>query len=195
MSAAAYGIIGVVAGVLLTGLINFVLQRAADKRRWKYEDEAQQKRWEHEDKAQQQQWEREQEAQRERWRREDLVRHHSERFQLYTEFNQAAQAIVTDAWADVLPEAPVFAEEGSRELCRKVIAELYPRIRVIASEPVKEAARLLVGKINNTLFMAAEGERYDPDAYAEYLTAWSEKFAEAAREELGVAIDHKDVES
>lgn len=192
MSAAAYGIIGVLAGVLLTGLINFFLQRAADRRRWQRDDEAQQKRWEHEDEAHHRQWEREQEAQRERWRREDLVRHHSERFQLYSEFNQAASAIVEDAFADVLDTAPVYAEEESKELHRKVVAELYPRVEVIASEPAKEAAQEFVQNIWRAALNANDWDYGDPQIYAQALSKCSRKFAEAAREELGVALDQKD---
>lgn len=69
MSAAAYGIIGVVVGSLLTGLINFFLQRAADERRWKHEDE----------------------AQRERWRHEDRIRYQVERLSVYRDFSLGAR--------------------------------------------------------------------------------------------------------
>ena len=69
MSAAAYGIIGVLAGVLLTGIVNFFLQRAADHRRWKQEDE----------------------SQRERWRHEDRIRYQVERLSVYRDFSLGAR--------------------------------------------------------------------------------------------------------
>lgn len=78
-------------GAVLTTVLNFLLQRSADNRRWKREAEAQRERWEHEDEVQQQ-----------RWNREDKVRYHLERVRLYTEFNKVASAIVTDAYEDVL---------------------------------------------------------------------------------------------
>lgn len=180
LSGALIALVSAAAGLLG----NYIAQRSADKRRW-----------EREDKVQQRQWELEQEAQRERWRREDLVRHHPERFQLYTEFNQAASAIVASSWAYVLDEMPVYAKEESQELYRKVVAELYPRIQVVASEPVKEAAQKFVSVITNAAFFGATGDLVDDQAYAQALGNWSQRFAEAAREELGLVIDPKDTES
>ena len=51
MTTAIVGLVGVIVGSVLTALLNFYLQRAADQRRWKREDELQRQHWEREDRA------------------------------------------------------------------------------------------------------------------------------------------------
>jgi len=50
MTTAIVGLVGVIVGSVLTALLNFYLQRAADRRRWEREDELQKHRWEREDR-------------------------------------------------------------------------------------------------------------------------------------------------
>lgn len=69
MSPAVIALLGVVVGALLTALLNFFLQRAADGRRWEREDA----------------------AQRERWEREDRVRFQAERLGVYRDFLMEAR--------------------------------------------------------------------------------------------------------
>jgi hypothetical protein len=52
---ATIGFVGVVVGALLTGVLNYFLQRAADKRRWEHEQSVQQQRWDREDEIREQQ--------------------------------------------------------------------------------------------------------------------------------------------
>jgi len=49
MITAIVGLVGVIVGSVLTALLNFYLQKAAELRRWKREDERQQQLWERED--------------------------------------------------------------------------------------------------------------------------------------------------
>ena len=60
VSTAVIGLGGVMVGAVLTTVLNFFLQRAADNRRWKREAKAQRERWEHEDEVQRQRWNRDQ---------------------------------------------------------------------------------------------------------------------------------------
>lgn len=61
LSTAVFTLIGVVIGSVLTGLVNFILQREADNRRWAHEDAVRSGQWE----------------------REDRTRHHQERLSAY----------------------------------------------------------------------------------------------------------------
>ena len=49
MITAIVGLVGVIVGSVLTALLNFYLQKAAELRRWKREDVRQQQLWERED--------------------------------------------------------------------------------------------------------------------------------------------------
>ena len=51
MTTAIFGKVGVIVGSVLTALLNFYLQKAADQRRWEREDELQRQHWEREDRA------------------------------------------------------------------------------------------------------------------------------------------------
>ena len=51
MTTAIVGLVGVIVGSALTALLNFYLQRAADRRRWEREDELQRQHWEREDRT------------------------------------------------------------------------------------------------------------------------------------------------
>jgi len=51
MTTAIVGLVGVIVGSALTALLNFYLQRAADRRRWEREDALQRQHWEREDQA------------------------------------------------------------------------------------------------------------------------------------------------
>jgi hypothetical protein len=50
MTTALVGLGGVIVGSVLTALLNFYLQRAADRRRWEREDELRRRHWEREDR-------------------------------------------------------------------------------------------------------------------------------------------------
>jgi hypothetical protein len=51
MTTAIFGLVGVVVGAALTALLNYYLQRAADRRRWDREDALRREHWEREDRA------------------------------------------------------------------------------------------------------------------------------------------------
>lgn len=78
MSTAVIGLAGVVVGAVLTSLLNFFLQRAADERRWKREDE----------------------IQRERWRHEDRIRYQVERLNTYRDFSARARRAMNSGGED-----------------------------------------------------------------------------------------------
>lgn len=69
MTAAIFGLIGVVVGSTITALLNYWLQKSADERRWQRESKVQQEQWE----------------------REDKLRFQPERFQLYRDFMLEAE--------------------------------------------------------------------------------------------------------
>jgi hypothetical protein len=69
MITAIVGLVGVIVGSVLTALLNFYLQKAAELRRWKREDERQQQLWE----------------------REDHTRFQADRLHLYRDFRVEAQ--------------------------------------------------------------------------------------------------------
>jgi hypothetical protein len=71
MTTAIVGLVGVIIGSVLTALLNFYLQREADNRRWKREDE----------------------KQRQVWHREDRTRFHAERLRLYRDFLVEARRV------------------------------------------------------------------------------------------------------
>ncbi len=71
MTTAIVGIVGVIIGSVLTALLNFYLQRAADNRRWQREDEQQQQMW----------------------NREDRTRFHADRLRLYRDFLVEARRV------------------------------------------------------------------------------------------------------
>jgi len=71
MTTAIVGLVGVIIGSVLTALLNFYLQRAAELRRWKREDERQQQLWE----------------------REDHTRFQADRLHLYRDFMVEAQRV------------------------------------------------------------------------------------------------------
>lgn len=88
-------IVAAAVGIVLTGLVNFFLQRFQDNRRFENERTVQKERWDREDKIQQQhwskeeedqrrRWDREDEAQKQRWEREDGLRNYEERRRTYT---------------------------------------------------------------------------------------------------------------
>jgi hypothetical protein len=51
VTTAIANLVGVIIGSVLTALLNLYLQREADKRRWKREDELQQQQWKREDQT------------------------------------------------------------------------------------------------------------------------------------------------
>jgi hypothetical protein len=51
MNTAIVGLVGVIVGAVLTTVLNFYLQRAADIRRWQREEQRQQQLWEREDRT------------------------------------------------------------------------------------------------------------------------------------------------
>ncbi len=114
MNTALVGLGGVVLGVVLTSLLNFFLQKAADDRRWKREDEAQRERWRHED-----------EVQRERWRHEDRIRYQVERLSVYRDFSLGARRTMNS---------------GGEEFDADRMDPLFHEIELIGSDEVVSAA-------------------------------------------------------
>ncbi len=107
MSAAVIALVGVVVGALLTALLNFFLQRTADERRWRREDEAQRLRWEHEDR----------------------IRFQAERLRLYRDFLVGAQrgletggeAFDADRMAPLLQEIELVGSAEVAETAADVV--------------------------------------------------------------------------
>ena len=112
MSSAVIALLGVVVGALLTALLNFLLQRVADGRRWEREDV----------------------AQRERWEREDRVRFQAERLGVYRDFlMEARRALDTGGEA--------FDEDRMAPLLREIELIGSDEVAVAATDVFMHASQ------------------------------------------------------
>lgn len=186
-------IIGVLAGGVVTGFINFFLQRIQDKRRFEHELNMQQQRWEQENQAHQAQWdkevamlkkrwEREDEVQQQRWNREDRLRNYDERRNAYTSLEKAttesrvAQAVATSNTSNLI-DSMSEAMEASAE------------IRTIAPSTVWYVGHLLVLAFIEYSQKAHASKNMDEEA--EKLKKRHEQFTQIAQHDLGL-VDPSD---
>jgi membrane protein involved in colicin uptake len=197
-------VIGVLVGGLVTGVINFFLQRGQDRRRFEHERSMQQQRWEQEtstrreqwdredqerkgqwdreDKARERQWSRESEVQQQRWDREDRLRNYNERRDAYMQLEKATN----DAH---LARATIRSntDEVIRSLNEAVQASAA--IRTIAPMTVWYSAQALVAAYTEHI-QAIVGGRATEES-AEKLKKRHMLFAQLAQHDLGL-VDAKD---
>lgn len=114
------GVVGIVIGALLTATLNFLQQRAADNRRFTYEERMQNRRWE----------------------REDQRLFHAERIQAYKEFHRAVTAYTYERDAPSKRHRDPDPERVD-ELATKLI-HAYSDVYTFASAPVANAAKDLL---------------------------------------------------
>lgn len=123
-----------------------------------------------------------------RWEREDKNRHHAERLRVYTEFYRTAGRISRKSWAELINEPP-FDPEDVRESyseLRRMLGDLYTQVTMVASEPVREAAKRYM--------RAPDRHRHEHEELQE-LDQKMDEFVTAAREELGVSVGKRVVSS
>ncbi len=186
---AALVVIGVLVGGLVTGVINFFLQRSQDGRRFEHERETQRQRWEqestarreqwqNEEKAQKDRWAREDEAQGRRWKREDQLRNYDERRNAYTALiattNEAhiARAVSLDDWNGLMESVNGAVQTAAQ-------------IRAIAPSSVWYVGQKLVQAYSE--YALATGKRKArAEEEAEVLHKRHDQFALLAQNDLGL---------
>lgn len=187
-------IAGVLAGGVVTGLINFFLQRLQDRRRFAHELDVQKQRWEQENQARKERWqeetamltrrwEREDEVQQQRWDREGRLRNYDERRNAYTSLEKAttesriAQAMATSNMSGLI-DYMSEAMEASAE------------IRTIAPSTVWYVGHLLVFAFTDYAQKVSAGE--NTEEAAEKLKNRHAQFTQIAQHDLGlVSTDDK----
>jgi len=118
LSAAVFGFIGVVIGSVLTALLNFFLQRAADNRRWAREDAVRSGQWE----------------------REYRTRHHHERLSAYRDL-LAAVSVEKFGFVDDDETMGYWLMDKRLEESVKVISACHSEVLLLgSSRKVKEAS-------------------------------------------------------